>query len=148
MIPVPRLWLPGQSKGKYAMTLINTFVRRCLAGMFAAAALGAVVAGAVAVPTAGAAPACSASGLSTTASGVLSAAGAYLDAHPGANDVLTAAGTQSPEEARSSVRGYFTAHPGEFLDLKGIASPLSDLKNQCGISVSPGQLALLFDEIA
>jgi hemophore-related protein len=129
------------------MTLINTFVRRGLAGTFGAAALGAVVAGTVAVP-AGAAPACSASGLSTTASGVLSAAGAYLDVHPGANDVLTAAGTQSPEEARSSVRGYFTAHPGEFLDLQGIARPLSDLKNQCGISVSPSQLALLFEEIS
>jgi hemophore-related protein len=62
--------------------------------------------------------------------------------------VLTAAGTQPADEARSSVRGYFTAHPGEFLDLQAIARPLSDLKNQCGISVSPGQLALLFDEIA
>jgi hemophore-related protein len=129
------------------MTLINTFVRRGLAGAVAAAALGAVVAGTVAVPTAGADP-CTASGLSTTASGVLSAAGAYLDAHPGANDVLTAAGTQPADEARSSVRGYFTGHPGEFLDLQAIARPLSDLKNQCGISVSPSQLALLFDEIA
>lgn len=128
------------------MTLINTFARRGLAGMFAAIALGAVVAGTVSAPIAGAAP-CTASGLSTTASGVLSAAGAYLDAHPGANDVLTAAASQSADEARSSVRGYFTAHPGEFLDLKGIARPLTDLKNQCGISVSPGQLALLFDEI-
>jgi hemophore-related protein len=148
MIRVPRLWLPGQSEGKHAMTLINTFIRGGLASTFAAAALGVVVAGTIAVPTAGAAPACSASGLSTTASGVLSAAGAYLDAHPGANDVLTAAGTQSPEEARSSVRGYFTGHPGEFLDLQGIARPLSDLKNQCGISVSPSQLALLFEEIS
>jgi hemophore-related protein len=112
-----------------------------------AAALGAVVAGTVAVPTAVAAP-CTASGLSTTASGVLSAAGTYLDAHPGADDVLTAAGTQPAEEARSSVRGYFMGHPGEFLDLQGIARPLSDLRSQCGIAVSPGQLALLFDEIA
>jgi hemophore-related protein len=62
--------------------------------------------------------------------------------------VLTAAGTQPAEEARSSVRGYFMGHPGEFLDLQGIARPLSDLRSQCGIAVSPGQLALLFDEIA
>ena len=55
---------------------------------------------------------------------------------------------QPAEEARSSVRGYFIAHPGEFLDLQGIARPLSDLKNQCGISVSPSQLALLFEEIS
>jgi hypothetical protein len=45
------------------MTLINLFVRRGLAGTLAAA-LGAVVAGTVAVPTAVAAP-CTASGLST-----------------------------------------------------------------------------------
>jgi heme-binding protein len=129
------------------MTMIKTSVRRGLVGAMAAAALGAAVAGTAAVPTASAAP-CTASGLSTTASGVLSAAGSYLDAHPGANDVLTAAGTQAPEDARSSVRGYFISHPGEFLDLQGIARPLTDLKNQCGINVSPGQLALLFDEIA
>jgi len=42
---------------------------------------------------------------------------------------------------------YLTANPGKFLDLQGIARPLSDLKNQCGISVSPGQLAMLFDEV-
>jgi heme-binding protein len=129
------------------MRMIKTSVRHGLAGALAAGALGAIIAGTVAVPTAGAAP-CTASGLSTTASPVLSTAGAYLDAHPGANDVLTAAGTLPPEEARSSVRGYFIAHPGEFLDLQAIARPLSDMRSQCGISVSPGQLALLFDEIA
>jgi hemophore-related protein len=128
------------------MKMIKTSVRRAVSGAVAAGAFGALIAGTVAMPAAAAAP-CTASGLSTTASGVLSAAGAYLDAHPGANDVLTAAASQSADEARSSVRGYFTAHPGEFLDLKGIARPLTDLKNQCGISVSPGQLALLFDEI-
>jgi heme-binding protein len=130
------------------MKMIKTSVRRGLAGALAAAALGAAVAGTGAVPKASAAPPCTASGLSTTASGVLSAAGSYLDAHPGANDVLTAAGTQSADDARSSVRGYFIGHPGEFLDLQGIARPLTDLKNQCGINVSPGQLASLFDEIA
>jgi hemophore-related protein len=127
--------------------MMKTSVRRGLIGALAAGAFGAVVAGTVAVPTAGAAP-CTASGLSTTASGVLGAAGPYLDAHPGANDVLTAAGTLPAEEARSSVRAYFIAHPGEFLDLQAIARPLSDMRSQCGISVSPGQLALLFDEIA
>jgi hemophore-related protein len=129
------------------MGTIGTSVRRGLAGALAAGALGAVVVGTVAAPTAAAAP-CTASGLSTTASGVLSAAGVYLDAHPGANDVLTAAGTQSPDDARSSVRGYFIGHPGEFLDLQAIAQPLKDLRSQCGIAVSPGQLALLFDEVA
>ena len=129
------------------MMLSMMTLRHGLAAAFAASALGGVIACTVAIPTAGAAP-CTASGLSSTASGVLAEAGTYLDAHPGANDVLTAAGTQAPDDARSSVRGYFTAHPGEFLDLRAIARPITDLKSQCGISVSPGQLALLFDEIS
>ena len=75
-------------------------------------------------------------------------AGGYLGAHPGANNVLTAAATQAPEEARANVRGYFMGNPGEFLDLQRIAGPLQDLRNQCGIAVSPGQLATLFDTMA
>lgn len=99
---------------------------------------------AVAVPTATAAP-CTASGLSTTASGVLASAGTYLAAHPGADAVLTQAGSQPTDEAKANVQSYFMAHPGEFLDLKGIAAPLTDLRGQCGVAVSPGQLAALVE---
>ncbi len=98
-------------------------------------------------PTADAAP-CTASGLASTASGVLGAAGGYLDSHPGANDVLTNAVSQSSADAKSSVRGYFSAHPNEFLDLKNISQPLIDLRNQCNVSVSPSQLATLFDSLS
>lgn len=104
-----------------------------------------VITGAIwAAPAAGAAP-CTASGLATTASGVLSQAAGYLEAHPAANEVLTAAATQPPQDARAAVRGYFTAHPNEYLDLRGIAAPLTDMRAQCGIGVSPGQLATLFE---
>ena len=82
------------------------------------------------------------------ASGVLAEAGGYLGAHPGANNVLTAAATQAPEEARANVRGYFMGNPGEFLDLQRIAGPLKDLRNQCGIAVGPGQLATLFETMS
>jgi heme-binding protein len=98
-------------------------------------------------PTAAADP-CSASGLSATASGVLNAASGYLDSHPDANNVLTAAVSQPPADARSSVRGYFLAHPGEALDLRNIAKPLTDLRGQCNTSVSPDQLAALFDALS
>jgi hemophore-related protein len=99
--------------------------------------------------TASAAPdPCSASGLAATASGVLSAAGGYLDSHPDANNVLTAAVGQSPADARSSVRGYFIGHPGEFLDLQNIAKPLTNLRGQCNTAVSPDQLAALFDALS
>ncbi len=43
------------------------------------------------------------------------------------------------------MQSYFLAHPGEFLDLKRIAQPLSDLRAQCGVAVSPGQLAALVE---
>ena len=109
-----------------------------------ASVAGGLLAGILAAPSAGAAP-CTASGLASTASGVMSDAGAYLAAHPGADDVLTKAGSQPTGEAKASVQNYFVAHPGEFLDLKGIAAPLTDLRAQCGVAVSPGQLAALVE---
>ena len=115
--------------------------------LIAMLALGAFASLTIAVPTAAAAPPCSAAGMATTASGVLAQAGAYLDAHPEANNVLTAAGTQSTGDAEAAIRAYFLAHPGEFLDLQNIARPLTSLRGQCGVSVSPGQLATLFDAL-
>jgi heme-binding protein len=119
-------------------------MRRGLFGALAACVLGGLVTTTAELPTATAAP-CTASGLATTASGVLSSAGTYLDAHPEANEVLTAAGSQPTGEARANVQAYFLAHPAEFLDLRGIAQPLTELRNQCGVSVSPGQLAALVE---
>ncbi|WP_099247384.1 heme-binding protein [Mycobacterium sp. shizuoka-1] len=118
---------------------------RCAFGALMVSALCA--AALVSTPSAAAAP-CSASGLAATSSGVLAAAGGYLASHPGADDVLTAAATQSPEDAKASVRSYFIGHPGELLDLQNIAGPLRDLRNQCGVAVSPGQLALLFEQVS
>jgi heme-binding protein len=112
---------------------------------------GCVVAAAViaASPTATAAPdPCSASGVAATASGVLNSASGYLDAHPDANSVLTTAVNQPPADAKSSIRGYFISHPGQALDLKNIAQPLLNLKSQCNASVSPDQLAALFDAMS
>lgn len=126
------------------MNLFATSVRRGVIGTLGACAIGA---GLVGVPPANAAP-CKASGFAETASGVLSAAGGYLDAHPGADDVLTAAANQPTDVARTSVRGYFVAHPGEFLDLQKIVQPLKDVKNQCGVDLSPSQLASLFEALS
>ena len=103
----------------------------------------------IVAPTAGAVPdPCSASGVAATASGVLNSASGYLDAHPDANNVLTTAVNQPPADARSSVRGYFLGHPGEALELKGIAQPLLDLKGRCNTAVSADQLAALFDAMS
>jgi heme-binding protein len=132
------------------MNLIATTMRRGIAGMFGACAVGAVsliAAGTVALPVASAVP-CKASGFASTASGVLASAGSYLDAHPGADDVLTASANQPEGEAQSSVRAYFAAHPNEFLDLQNIVAPIKNVRSQCGVSVTPTQLAALFEALS
>ncbi|MFY9766954.1 heme-binding protein [Mycobacterium sp.] len=124
-------------------------LRRKVFGVVPGCILAAVSALIAMSPTAGAAPdPCTASGLAATASGVLNAAGGYLDSHPDANNVLTAAVSQPPADAKSAVRGYFIGHPGEALDLKNIAQPLINLRGQCNTSVSPDQLAALFDALS
>jgi hemophore-related protein len=125
------------------MTLSAT-TRRAVIGACCTFAVATAAAATAGLPTAGAAP-CTASGLSTTASGVMADAGTYLAAHPGADDVLTKAGSQPTDEAKANVQSYFMGHPGEFLDLKNIAKPLTDLRAQCGVAVSPGQLAALVE---
>lgn len=121
-----------------------------------AAAVGILGAVAAIVPTAGttapaadAAPApCTAAGLSSTASGVLGQAGGFLNDHPEANDVLTNAASMPADQAKSSVQGYFIGHLDQLSALQGIAQPLTDLKNQCGIAVSPTQLAMLLETVS
>lgn len=129
------------------MNVFTPTARRGIVGALGAGAVGAVIAGTVALPVATAAP-CKASGFAATASGVLAAAGGYLDAHPGADDVLTAAVNQPPADARTSVRGYFTSHVGEYLDLQNIVQPLKDVRNECGIDITPSQLATLFEAVS
>lgn len=134
----------NDTEGYESMNWSATVMRRGIVGALAASTLGFATATTVALPAASAAP-CTAGGLASTASGVMADAGTYLAAHPEADDVLTKAGTQSTDEAHANVQSYFTAHPGEYLDLKRIAAPLTDLRAQCGVAVSPGQLASLVE---
>ena len=118
------------------MTMSATAVRRGLFGAFATCALGGVVAATIAIPTAGAQPDCTASGFTHVASGVLNSAGGWLDTHPEANEVLTAAGMQG-SGAEMSVRDYFVAHPQDYQELRGIAAPLIDMQHGCGAAIQP-----------
>jgi heme-binding protein len=124
------------------MNFSGSTVRRGLVGVIAATALGAATA-AVTAPMAAAQPNCSAAGLASTVSGVTAAAGQYLDAHPDANDAITAAGSQSPQQAESNLRAYFTSHPQQYNDLRGIAQPLSNMRSSCNTNVSGSQLSAL-----
>lgn len=129
----------------------TTTTSRLAIGAAAVGILGAVAATVTSgtTPPADAAPApCTAAGLANTASGVLSQAGGFLNDHPEANDVLTSAATMPPEQAKSSVQGYFIGHLDQLSTLQGIAAPLTDLKNQCGITVSPTQLATLLETVS
>jgi hemophore-related protein len=131
------------------MTISVTAVCRGFVGAFATCALGGVAAATIAIPTAGAQPppGCTASDFSHVASGVLNTAGGWLDTHPEANDVLTAAGMQGAG-AETSVRDYFVAHPQEFQELRGIAAPLIDMQHGCGAAIQPMQIAALYQALS
>jgi hemophore-related protein len=124
-----------------------THLRRGLIGAFATCVLAGAAAATLAIPSAGAQPGCTASGFSHTASGVLAAAGAWLDAHPDANNVLTAAGMQG-SGAEQSVRDYFVARPMEYQELRGIAAPLIDMQRGCGTTIQPMQIAALYQALS
>ena len=126
------------------MTMSATAVRRGLFGAFTTCAVAAVT---VAIPTAAAQPDCTASGFAHVASGVLNNAGGWLDTHPDANNVLTAAGMQGAG-AEQSVRDYFVAHPQEFQELRGIAAPLIDMQHGCGAAIQPMQIAALYQALS
>jgi heme-binding protein len=128
------------------MNLTRATVRLGLLEVLVTTALGATAAALIAVPAASAQPEppCTAAMLAHTINGVAGEAAGYLDTHPGANQALTDTGSQSPQDAEAALRAYFTANPIEFLDLKNIARPLSDLRNQCNQTVTGGQIAALF----
>ena len=119
-------------------------VRKNVARIGAAAVFGGVaIASAAAVaPTASAAPGegCSASQVAGTVGSATTAARQYLDSHPGANQVVTAAMHQPRPEAEASLRGYFTANPGEYYDLRGILAPIGDTQRTCNVTVLPADL--------
>ena len=129
------------------MKMSASAVRRGLFGAFTTCALASVIAAPIAIPTASAEPGCSASDFSRTASGVLADAGGWLDAHPGANDVLSAAGMQGAG-AEQSVRDYFVGRPMEYQELRGIAAPLVDMQRGCNAAIQPMQIAALYQALS
>ena len=126
------------------MTNLTSTSRCAVLGAVASCALAAAT---IAAPSALAQPGCTASGFAHTASGVLASAGAWLDAHPSANDVLTAAGMRDAG-AEQSVRDYFVARPQEYQELRGIAAPLVDMQRRCNTAIQPMQIAALYQALS
>lgn len=115
--------------------------RSTLAAVGAATLFGGLAAATVAAPMAGAQPAgCSASDLSGTVSSVTAAARSYLDGHPGANQAVTASMSQPRPAAEANLRGYFTANPAEYYELRGILAPIGDAQRNCNVTVLPADL--------
>ena len=120
--------------------------RKNIAGIAAGLLLGGAALATALAPMASAAPDCSAAGVAGTVSSVTGSARDYLAAHPGANQVVTAAYGQPRPVAESSLRGYFTANPGEYNELRGILSPLGDTQRACNVTVLPPELASAYSQ--
>jgi hemophore-related protein len=129
------------SQGKESMTMKF----RGLA--VSASVLGALAAATVVAPSASAtSDGCSAEALAGTVSSVTGSAHQYLDAHPDANDVVTAAYGQPQPVAAANLRGYFTAHPQEYVELRGILAPIGDKQRQCNVSLLSPVLSSAYDQ--
>jgi hemophore-related protein len=128
------------------MKITGITARRAAAGI-GAGLLGGLTAATIAAPTAAAAPEqCSADRLAGTVSSVTGSARAYLADHPGANQAVTAAIGQPRPQAAADLRGYFTANPTEYYELRGILAPIGDVQRQCNVSVLPPDLASAYDQ--
>ncbi|MET0452498.1 MAG: heme-binding protein [Mycobacterium sp.] len=119
--------------------------RRGAIGMVAGSLFAGVAAATIAAPVASAAD-CSAEGVANTVSTVTGSARDYLRAHPGANQVVTAAYGQPRADAAADIRSYFTANPGEYYELRAILAPIGDTQRQCNVTVLPPDLASAYDQ--
>jgi len=109
--------------------------------------VGGLAVATVVAPTASAAPdPCSGAAVANTVSSVTGSARQYLANHPGAAQVVAAAYNQPRAQSEADVRGYFTANPGEYYDLRGILAPIGDVQRQCNVSVLPPDLASAYDQ--
>ncbi|OBH14618.1 hemophore-related protein [Mycolicibacter terrae] len=108
--------------------------------------LGATAAALIAAPTASAAPDCSQASVTSTVDSVTGSARQYLSTHPGANAVVNQAITSPRPQAAAEVRSYFTAHPQEYYELRGILAPIGEKQRQCQTAVLPPELASAYSE--
>jgi len=118
-------------------------LRRYVAGSGLLAGLAVTM---IAAPMASAAPDCSASGVAGTVSSVTGSANQYLSSHPDANAVVTAAKNEPRGQAGTDLRNYFTAHPQEYVELRGILAPIGDTQRQCNTTVLSPDMESAYNE--
>ncbi|HZU46535.1 MAG TPA: heme-binding protein [Mycobacterium sp.] len=129
------------------MKLSGMTMRRQAVGIAAASCvLGGLAATTMAAPSASAAPDCSPAAVNDTVSSATGQARQYLDAHPDANAAVTSAFTQPRPQAAANLRSYFTAHPQEYYDLRGILAPIGDTERQCNTTALSPDLQSAYNE--
>jgi hemophore-related protein len=128
------------------MNISSIVARRRMAGISAGCLLSGIAMGIVGAPSASAAPDCSPDGVNATVSSVRGSADQYLAGHPGANQVVTGAFNQPRPQAEATVRSYFTSHPNEYYDLRGILAPIGDTERQCNVAALPPNLESAYHE--
>jgi hemophore-related protein len=121
----------------------NVFRRDTLAMALLISGFAAAV---VVAPAAAAGADCSPGALSNTVGTTTDSARQYLQNHPDANDAVTASESQPRPVASADLRDYFTAHPQEYYDLRGILAPIRDAQRQCNTTLLPPDLASAYDE--
>ena len=128
------------------MKISSIVARQRLVGVGVGCLLGGMAMGVATAPSAFAAPDCSPAGVNATVSSATGSAEQYLAAHPGANQVVTAAYGRPLPQAESDVRSYFTAHPNEYYDLRGILAPIGETERQCNVTALPSNLESAYHE--
>ncbi|WP_285031426.1 heme-binding protein [Mycolicibacterium sp. lyk4-40-TYG-92] len=89
---------------------------------------------------------CTPESVANTVSSATGAASNYLTAHPDANQVVVAAYSQPRPVASANLRAYFTAHPQQYQDLRGILAPIGDTQQRCNMTVLSPELATAYTE--
>ena len=128
------------------MNINNIVARQRVAGLTAGCLLAGLAMGIAAAPSAVAAPDCSPGSVNATVSSATGSAQQYLSAHPDASQVVMAAYGQPRPQAASDLRSYFTSHPNEYYDLRGILSPIGDTERQCSVTALPPNLESAYHE--
>lgn len=127
-------------KGDNDMKISRFTAYRRAAGVGAGCVLGGMAIVTVGAPSATAAPDCSPDGVQATVSTATGSARQYIDSHPGANQAVAAAYSQPRQQAAANLRNYFTTHPQEYNDLRGILAPIGDTERQCNVTALPPNL--------
>jgi heme-binding protein len=128
------------------MKMNNIVARRRVAGFSVGWLLVGLGTGIAAAPSAVAAPDCTPDGVNATVSSATGSAQQYLSAHPDANQVVMSAYGEPRPQAASDLRSYFTSHPHEYYDLRGILLPIGDTERQCSVMALPPNLESAYHE--